>query len=374
MKIKLAAMILLINLYAVDLLALTVTVDFGDATLNTYLAPLVVSQLETELGGFDNMPKLTKGFGDASTYASHAATMRGYQGYDFFAFAVGSMFSMQSPGSNPASMMDMVGDFQEEGVFEDQHAGLGSNPLVFHGGVNLGFLLDGLYMSVKYGKLNLKTGHEYSLWRFNYTASLADIKVEYDTTLAAILFNYQIVSAKSIMARTLMWRGLTVESGVIYTSNTISLYKKIDVISVNATVAPFTFEADVDPSVDLVMSTKSIIVPIELYGSIRFLYFLNLGVGGGMDYVPYSKTSFALKSAGSIVVTDDGATNASGLVGTTGSVSIEAGTKDVKSSKYRPKGMLNIGLSIGPVFVDLPITYYFTDNGYAAGISAGMSF
>jgi len=341
---------LFIVLLSGSLSALTVDVEFDDPL--SLIPPALVLQVEsdisTALSKYDNMPDLAKGFGNANTYASYAATLRGYHGYDLFAVAVGSMISIQAPNEDPLFFMKL----QDELDTGDIYAGVGGNPVVVEGGINLSFIVDGLYLSVKFGK-------------YNYGIDKSSFKMDYKSNLTGVLLNYEILKEKSILSRIILWRGISVESGFIYSNNIVSFYKKLDAL---APITSGTFTAVIDPSIDLVLDTKTVVIPIELYTSIRLLYALNIGVGGGVDYVPYGTTSFTLKSAGPIVVTS---TVPAGFTAN-GTAAIDAGTKDVKPDVYRAKLMANIGLGIGPVFIDMPLTYYFTDNGYAAGLSAGM--
>lgn len=348
MKNRLFITMMLVLLSGVNLFAVTATVDFGDSTLNTNLSPQVENALETELAKYDNMPDLTRAFGNANTYASHAATLRGYQGYDIFAVAVGSMFSVQAPSGDPMFFQDL----QDELDSGDVYAGVGGNPLVIQAGLNLSSVVDGLYISLKLGKMN-------------YDIDNPDYKIDYESNIFGMLLNYQIIKSKSILAGTMLWKGVSLESGFIYSNNTVSFYKDLDPIPVTGLSG---YTATVDPSIDLVLDTKTVVVPIEVYTSIRLLYALNFGIGGGIDYVPSGSTSIKLKSAGPITVDSSSPTGG----GTKGSVKIKAGTDDEEPDTFRAKLMANLGLSIGPVFIDMPASYYFTDNGYAIGISAGI--
>ncbi|NLV67608.1 MAG: hypothetical protein GXY14_08015, partial [Spirochaetes bacterium] len=69
------------------------------------------------------------------------------------------------------------------------------------------------------------------------------------------------------------------------------------------------------------------------------------------------------------VITDDGGAPVINS-GDEGDIDIDAGTSN-EADKYRFKGMVNVGVGFGPVFVDVPITFYL-DNGYAVGLSAGI--
>ncbi len=350
MRNRIFLIYLFVILSSGSLSAVTVTVDFGNTDLNTALKSQVETAITNEIAKYDYMPKLATGFGNANTYASHAATLRGYQGYDIFAIAVGSMLSVQAPNDDPMFFTGL----QDELDTGDLYAGIGGNPAVVQVGLNLGFILDGLHIAFKFGK-------------FDYGVDSSDFKVDYKSNLFGGLLNYQLISEKSILSGILLWRGLSLESGFIYSNNIVSFYKELP----SQDIANSGYTVRVDKSVDLVLDTKSVVVPIEIYTSIRLFYALNIGVGGGIDYVPYGNTSFKLKSAGPIEIIGDVPT-AGALVGTEGTATIKAGTDDVSPDKYRPKMMINFGLSLGPVFIDMPATYYFTDNGYAVGLSAGV--
>lgn len=361
MRKTLPVILLFLMLSAADLSALTVTVTFDNPSIPAAVITDIQTKIGTELAKYDNMPELARGFANANTYATNVATLRGYQGYDIFAIALGSMVSIQAPNNDPM-FFSKLGDQLDSG---DVYAGVGANPIAVSGGVNLSFLIEGLYMSFKFGKLKFSTGHEYNLWKYSYSVELGDSKVSYDSNLYALLFDYQLHGERAILSRAFVWRGLNIESGVIYSNTTVSYYKKLPTQTYSFT-SGLTYDITLDPSVDLVLDTRNLVVPVELYTSVRLLYVLNLGFGGGFDYVPYGKTSFSLKSAGPITVTSPVTSN--------GTANIEAGTKDVEPNKFRPKLTANLGFSIGPVFLDIPMTYYCTDNGYAIGISLGMAW
>ena len=353
MRNRLFIIYLFVILSAGSLSALTVDVSFDNGgPIDTAFAATVEAAIVPLIAQYDNMPDLARGFGNANTYASHAATLRGYQGYDIFAIAVGSMLSVQAPNDDPMFFTEL----QDELDTGDIYAGVGGNPAVVQAGLNLGFIIDGLHIAFKFGK-------------FDYGVDKSDYKIDYKSNLFGGLLNYQIINEKAILSRILLWRGLSLESGFIYSNNIVSFYKKLDTILIPPTGG---YEASVDPSIDLVLDTKTVVIPLEIYTSIRLLYVLNIGVGGGLDFVPYGRTSFELKSAGPIVLTNTPVAPIG--VGTEGTATIDAGTSDVEPDKYRPKAMMNLGISAGPIFIDVPATYYFTDNGYAVGISAGMAW
>jgi hypothetical protein len=327
-----------------------------DATFPAALAALeddVEAQVLAELSKYSDVPDLTRGFGNANTYASHASTLRGYQNYGLYAISVGSMVSVQAPNSEP----DFFKDIQDEMDEGDVYAGVGLTPLVVQAGINMDFLLKGLYVSFMFGKL--KTNIEQG-----------DFKIEHNANLIGGHVNYTLIKEKSILARALLWRGISLGTGFIHTDNSLEFYNKMDKKTyTNIEVGP-TLTYEIDPSVNFELDTKGNIVPVEIYTSVRLFWFLNLGVGGGFDYVFMSRTDFKLSSAGDVVITDDGVSGASGFVGQKGVITVDAETSGIESDSFRPKILANLGFSIGPAFIDIPASYYI-DNGYSIGITAG---
>lgn len=328
--------------------ALTVSVDFGTDAAYDAIEIAIAGQLNTDLAKYSDMPDFTKGFANANTYASNGATMRGYQGYDLICIAVGTMFTVQAPNADPLFFQE-IQDQLDDG---DVYTGLGANPLVGQVGLNMGFIIPDLYIAFRFGKLD-------------YKVDAGTYKMDYDTNLLGVIVDYQLIPSQSILAGILLWKGLNLESGFIYSTNNVVYYKELDTISVPAG----SITADVDPSLDLEVDIKSYIIPVEVYSAFRLFYMINFGVGIGMDYVYKNTTDLKIHSAGKAVITDNG-----GVLGITngdeGDIDINAGTSN-EADKYRFKGMVNVGVGFGPVFVDIPVTFYL-DNGYAVGLSAGI--
>lgn len=359
MKLKFLAiallMIALLN-YSADA-ALVVDSTFTNPDLQSALggtAGPVATTVYNELSKYAYVPELVKGFGNANIYASHAATLRGYQNYSLFAVAIGTMFSVQAPSDDPQFYKKLQDDIDSGDVY----AGVGFEPVVFQGGLNLSFLVDGLYVSFLFGKLHIDLDY-------------GDFKLNHESSVIGGNINYALFKEKSILARSLLWRGITLQTGYIHTDNSLVFYNKLDKSTYNQTVSGFNVTYTLDPSVDFNLSTTSDVIPFEIYTGIRLLWILNIGVGAGIDYVYSSNNSMKLSSAGGVEVIDDGAGGVSGYVGEKGNITVDASTSGIKADKYKKKLMANIGLGIGPVFIDVPFSYYM-DNGYAIGLTAGF--
>ncbi len=372
MKAGRFVMVISLFMYSTALSSMTITVDFGDAALNTALQTQIETQVLDKIGKFDYVPKLARGFGNANAYVSQAATMRGYQGYQYFAVALGTMVAVQPQSEDPMFFTKLQDEIQNTG---NVYTGIGVTPWAVQGGINLGFILPGLYVSGKFGKLNYTPGKSFGYSKYKYkTPELAGIDIAYNTNLYGVSVNYQILKERSILAGILMWRGVSVEPGFNYSLSRITYRQKMDTEQVSASSGGYTLVADVDPSIDLMLETTSAVIPFEVYSSMRILYMFNFGAGAGLDYIYGGKTDLKIAGAGGATITDDGVSNASGYVGRTATVAIDASTKDVKADKYRYRCMINLGFSTGPVFIDLPFTYYFTDSGYVVGFTVGSSW
>ena len=323
--------------------ALSVTVDLPSGY--DAVAGLLADDIEDQLGKYGDMPDFTKGFANANTYASNGATMRGYQGYDLISIAIGMMYSVQAPSSDPL-FFQSIQDELDDG---DVYTGLGANPLVGQVGLNMGFIIPNLYISLRFGKLD-------------YNVDAGSYKMDYDTNLLGVIVDYQIIPSQSILAGVLLWKGLNLESGFIYSTNSVVYYKELDTIIADADGGG-TNTAELDPTLDLALDIKSYIIPVEVYSAFRLFYMINFGVGVGMDYVYDNTTDLKLRSSGVITGTNT-------LGGVNGTFDITAPTSN-EADKLRFKGMVNIGAGFGPVFIDIPITFYI-DNGYAIGLTAGV--
>ena len=54
-----------------------------------------------------------------------------------------------------------------------------------------------------------------------------------------------------------------------------------------------------------------------------------------------------------------------------GYLTTDAGVKGARPKAFAAKAMAGIGFGVGPVMVDIPVTYYF-NNGLSVGVSVGF--
>jgi len=313
----------------------------------------VIADLNGEIGGIpQKMPKLGSAFATAGTFSNHAATQRAYQGYDLFAVTVGTMAGGQLPSLDFSTYGD-IGDDLKNG--QDLEAGIGWQAWAVQVGLNSKFLLEGLYLGVKFGGLNL-------------SQSVGDHSLIFEYISFGALANYQIFKERSFTGM-LVWRGLSVGSGLLYQKNSTGfIYDAGDFTSSSFyNYGGQDIYINASPELALTLDSHLVTIPLEVTTSVRLLYFLNLSVGLGAD-INFGKSDLVAS-----VKSDASATNLpAGITQeTAGSISTSAGAKGANPKAFAAKAMANIGFGIGPVIVDFPLTYYF-NNGFSIGLSAGF--
>ena len=331
--------------YVLGMTALLTASAFRDAGAwllynNNFPAPLdaaAQSYLDSAIGRFQHQPKLAKGFANASVFSSHAATNRGYQGYDKVAITVGTMAAAQVPATTTdLSYYKKIGErLQKEG---DLYAGVAWNAWSLSVGFKIP--LTDLYLTGKFGKL-----------KYTYD----DYKI--DGMHAGGMLNYQIIKQKSPPVKFVLWRGLSVGTGFLYQYNNTAFNYKVTPVSLYGGIV------SVKPMLGINARTKSYVIPLEISTSIQLLWVLNIHVGGGIDFA-WGSSDLRYSAIGMVTAP------VPPFVGLFGAYGRQKGKG---SSTYMPKIFCGPGIGFGPVFVDIPFTYYFM-GGFNVGITLGVVF
>jgi hypothetical protein len=101
-------------------------------------------------------------------------------------------------------------------------------------------------------------------------------------------------------------------------------------------------------------------IPVDVTTAVQLFYLLNLNLGLGLDFnMGQSDVVVALP----IRVNDPAGREI-------GSLSIDATTRGVSPSPVRLRLSTGFGLNLGPVKIDVPLTWYLT-SGVSAGLSLG---
>lgn len=338
------------------LIAEQVNIQVGNAFNNA------MDELRDMVGGIDPKPnKFIRAWGNSAVYASHGATQRAYGGYDLFAVSIGPMIGLQIP-SSPFAIMDDL-DGIDKKLNEDHDISLGLNPQVISAqiGINTSkFLLENLYLGLRIGYMrlgdNILEGFSFS----NLTMGL--------------LANYQILPSMKLAGGLVQWRGVNLGSGFIYQGTTIGFNFKMDTISqpIGTVVIPnygiFNPELSLDPELALDMKIGTFTIPLEATTSVKLLYFLNFAFGLGAD-IGFGKSDLRIGIGSPINV--NGLENVSEVQQEPGNVSVNAGG-NIAPSIFNLKIMTGIGFSMGPVILDIPLTWYVMNKGFNVGVTLGV--
>ncbi len=302
----------------------------GGVTAPQYDAAITTANIQ--LSKFQSLTDLAAGFSKASAYSAHAVTQRGYIGYDRFAITIGAMVGMQVPSTNLDYYKHIADELQRNG---DISAGIGVNaPAVQFGWRST----ENLYLGIRFGYINYRYGD----WQFK-------------TLSVGVPVNYQIINPIRIPSGIILWRGLSIGTGLMFQSNVI----KYDYTQESLVVAgPVT----IDPAFRIGVKTYSFVVPLEATTAIRLLWVLNITLGGGAD-LAFGNSELSLRNIGY-------AYNTAAPLNDPGWVTIRGREKHGEYNIY-PKLVAGIGLSFGPVIIDVPVSYYIK-KGFNVGVSLGF--
>ncbi len=329
------------------------------AAINTFInattMPILLTQANNTLAKYGNQPKLAEGFANAGTYASHAANHRGLMGYKFLVISAGTMFGIQAPASSEAGLLNALDDLETEG---DLYAGAAWQVLSAQVGLNCSFLVDGLYLSVKFGKFTI----DYE-------------ELSFDSFNIGILADYQLIKPKSLFG-IIKWRGIKVGSGFIMETNTTDYTLALDTISQDVTdiggLVGAAATITLDPSLSLGIETSTYTIPIDIVTGIRLLWIANISVGVGAD-LNFGSSEIILGANGITNITSPGLEGL-GASFVPGSIAITGGTAGAGPKFLRPRITASLGLGVGPVKLDVPLTYYIgTEPGLNLGVTLAVT-
>ena len=322
--------------------------------------------IENALSGIDKFQgNIIKGFANASVFSSAGATTRTYYGYRNFAASFGAMGAVQFP-KNPFALyrdltsladsldgeMNDINDFLDElGIHGNARIGVDIQPLNAQFGLNTSkFLLEDLYLGLKFGYMKLNTSD-----------------ISFGNYSVGVLGNYQIIKQKRFAKGLFVWRGLNAGTGIIYQNTNLGFNYSLDSETTDMDLSGYDVTASIETQLELDWKTTSFTIPLELMTSVRLLGFLNIPLGLGAD-IGFGNSNMSIGGSSDI--------RFFGLPSdlyeiTPANVSIMLNGK-TRSNIFHPKLMTGLGLNIGPVFIDIPVTIYFTGNGFNAGLSIGF--
>ncbi|MDR2701334.1 MAG: hypothetical protein LBB72_02755 [Spirochaetaceae bacterium] len=304
------------------------------------IRPEIRNYLEGKyIGAYSNPKELFRGFANASVFASHSATQRGYANYKNFAFTIGAMAGIRLPGG----ILHPVNDIMAVGnrILDDPDIRLGANIQAVNSqlGINMSSLLDGLYMGIRF--------------TFGMLYNYQDLSLK--TNSLGVSAHYQLIKGMdggNGWDRGFKWRGITVGTGLLYSNTVLSGTFELDDYSLYGFSAQ---ETELNFNIDVTTFT----IPLEIYTSAFFLWFINVQFGLGVD-VAFGKNISTLGVNTMIRYEDT----------EVGPIQAE-GSGTMSPSLINPKIVMGIGFKFGPVILDIPVNYYLFKQG--SGLSLGVT-
>jgi len=331
-------------------------------------AGLISSDIDNFLpGSFNN---LAGAFANASVFSSDGASQRGYEGYKTFSFTAGFMGALQFPKQFTLldEIMDAIkGGEGEIGFFDDKDKldigiGLDIKALNAQFGINTSkFLLKGLYF-----------GFKFSMFETNWIKAIAAYFPDFSfkTMSVGINTSYQLISQKRLLLGLFVWRGLNLSAGFTWQKTSFEL---TSALPIDEELLNFQFEGITMPFTEVMrfgINTNTYIIPVEAMTSIRLLGFLNVALGAGVD-IAFGSSN--INAHGSLDVGEITGLPPDVIMDTPPILRLSLGGKSAPSI-FNPKAMGAVGFNFGPVIIDIPVTYYFLDNGYSLGVTFGFTF
>jgi len=328
----------------------------------------ILSDLNSEISklGIIGVPNnLIQSFGNASVYtASQGATQRGYGGYKKFAITFGPSVGFQLPVS-PFEVVDLLSSPGDplQNLIKDGDATLGFNPQIINAqiGFNTSFLMKNLY-------LGFRIGYTPDPAKFMGDIEMGGLNFSFTNFLIGATANYQLIPSIGIPGL-FTWRGINLGAGFIVQTTKLNMgfpLEKIvqDLEQSNTKIG----EISMSPELVFNMDIKTFTIPVEIMTAVKVL-FINVPLGLGADFA-FGTSSMSMGMRSDITIKDT-----TGILPQTTPGELEIGLGgEMKPQFMNLKLMTGVGISIGPFLLDVPVTYYFKDNGLSVGVTLGLAF
>ncbi len=300
-------------------------------------------------GVIGEQENLARGMANGNVYASQAASLQGYQGYSLGAVMVGFLLGAELPSLSLSGLYDLQHKIEQQ---MDVYAGVGVG-LAVNIGVNAGFfglkpLGRDFYFNVKLLKAGLPS----------FLEKMSGVEADFMTF--GVGANYQLVPGLGLLGGLASWRGVSVGSGLLVNQNTSTMI--LDQGFAEARAQIDTVNLSLDPGVTLGFDTTVYTVPFEVTTSVQLFYVLNLSLGTGLDF-HFGQSDVWVAAPVSVRV--------QGAEGTPARLRVTAETKNVAPSAASFHFNLGLGFNLGPVKIDVPLTWYVA-RGLSTGLSLGV--
>ena len=361
----------------------------------------VADEANGELSGLGNLDPLANAFADSGVYASNVATLRSYTDYRSFYLAAGTDVGVQFPkvDLSGGGETDPVALLGEEFASGNAGVGVAWQTWALALGLNLDFLVDGLYASAKYGSIDVQ----------GLETETGTVDVQ-SSSIGAFV-NYQIIGG--FWPRSpIRFRGVSIGAGAIRHTSSVGLdiplgdfvddgFKtdlptggqsdggilpdEIDAaLSTKGTGAYDENYVNADslgtvflePTARLGISNQAFTVPIEVATALRLLWFFDFSLGAGVDLTFGGNSEVVLGGQGDAAISGYIDGESKYLTTNGGSLVLEK-TGDGKAAFINPRITFGTAINLGPLKIDFPFAWYIPVGGAAEfkgnGLSAGMN-
>lgn len=359
-------------------------VVLGDLTteLNTQLATLATdfeTQVENDetINKYDDQSDLAKGFANAGASSASMGMLRSAQDFKLFSVAVSTGAGLSVYSTDIFSDVSSADFVKEEG---DVYMGLAPQLINGSVGINLGFLVDGLRATAKFGYVDIAEGTIAEDVTFNSMSVGANV-------------SYMLLKPKAIPLGLVRWRGLSVSTGLFYQRSKVEMDfvpeedgyiagtnltlgdlgltdAQIALADPTYTTATELGTIEMTPHINAKIESSTFTVPIGVSTGVRLL-ILDLSVGAGVDLC-WGSGEVSFDSTQEVNFRENPEL-ADFIDATPGSASVSnSSTSDPQF--LHPHLMIAAGLAMGPVRLEMPFLYYFDSDGntFVTGVTLGI--
>lgn len=179
-----------------------------------------------------------------------------------------------------------------------------------------------------------------------FDRTFSDLKV--DTNSLSLKMQYKLFAERNAGRRSMRWNGVDITSGFTYSKVKLSLAKTLSESRTETVAGIGSVTGTAGGTVGIAAELKSFSIPIEASTSVRFLYFLNLYGGLGLDFVQASA-----KASGSLTNSSFSASPPGGTV--SGSPTFDF-TTSRKPTPANLRMFMGTQIEMGVVALDVALT------------------
>lgn len=332
--------------------------------------------------------------GQATAQTSMASSLYGHQNYKLFAASIGFTGSLATNMDTIDSIIEFTDSEDSEAALEEMlssqgfSAGFSVQSLSIDFGMNFSWLVDNLYLGVKMGSTTVDIDSVDGL-NINLLGSpvltlssedlgfgdLADLELNasMSTSVYGITANYRLIGQKAIPIL-MRWNGLSLGTGFIYNGFSIGATANLGTILADMAGEELTTVPDYIATFG--SDSTSFTIPLEISTGLRLLSSVNLNLGVGAD-LKFGKSNVYFNL-------DSGASDGDDLtIQILNSVINQIFEENDMSFPYdndyaldlvNIKGMIGLGIGLGPVSLNFDVTAYTDADMYNLGLVFGTNF